>query len=78
MFYDHIFTKLVIIAEQEDEKTDQAEEVVSDNENADRVEEVENTDKEDITATDMIDELYTKPTTSVEDITKVMEDFLVV
>ena len=78
MFFDHIFTKLVIIAEQEDEKTDQAEEVVSDNENADRVEEVENTDKEDITATDMIDELYTKPTTSVEDITKVMEDFLVV
>ena len=35
-------------------------------------------DNEEMTATDMIDELYTKPTTSVEDITKVMEDFIVV
>ena len=31
-----------------------------------------------MTSTDMIDELYTKPTPSVEDITKVMEDFIVV
>ena len=35
-------------------------------------------DNEEMTATNMIDELYTKPTTSVEDITKVMEDFIVV
>ena len=35
-------------------------------------------DNVEMTATNMIDELYTKPTTSVEDITKVMEDFIVV
>ena len=49
---------------------------------ADKVEEVvpeENIDdKEEMTSTDMIDELYTKPTPSVEDVTKVMEDFIVV
>ena len=54
---------------KEDEKTDQAAEVKPE-ENID--------DNEEMTATDMIDELYTKPTTSVEDITKVMEDFIVV
>ena len=53
---------------KEDEKTDQAADVKP--ENID--------DNEEMTATDMIDELYTKPTTSVEDITKVMEDFIVV
>ena len=55
---------------QEDDKTDQTEEVVHDENNID--------DKEEMTSTDMIDELYTKPTPSVEDITKVMEDFIVV
>ena len=55
---------------QEDDKTDQTEEVVPDENNID--------DKEEMTSTDMIDELYTKPTPSVEDITKVMEDFIVV
>ena len=49
---------------------------------ANKVEEVvpeENIDdKEEMTSTDMIDELYTKPTPSVEDVTKVMEDFIVV
>ena len=54
---------------KEDEKTDQAAEVKPEG-NID--------DNEEMTATDMIDELYTKPTTSVEDITKVMEDFIVV
>lgn len=55
---------------QEDDKTDKTEEVVPDENNID--------DKEEMTSTDMIDELYTKPTPSVEDITKVMEDFIVV
>ena len=55
---------------QEDDKTDKTEEVVPDESNID--------DKEEMTSTDMIDELYTKPTPSVEDITKVMEDFIVV
>ena len=53
---------------KEDEKTDQAADV--------KPESID--DNEEMTATDMIDELYTKPTTSVEDITKVMEDFIVV
>ena len=56
---------------QEDDKTDQTEEVVPDENNIDDKE-------EEMTSTDMIDELYTKPTPSVEDITKVMEDFIVV
>ena len=56
---------------QEDDKTDKTEEVVPDENNIDDKE-------EEMTSTDMIDELYTKPTPSVEDITKVMEDFIVV
>ena len=56
---------------QEDDKTDQTEEVVPDENHIDDKE-------EEMTSTDMIDELYTKPTPSVEDITKVMEDFIVV
>ena len=54
---------------QEDNETDKVEEVVPE-ENVD--------DKEEMTSTDMIDELYTKPTPTVEDVTKVMEDFIVV
>ena len=61
----YIFSKEV---GKEDENTDQVADVKP--ENID--------DNEEMTATDMIDELYTKPTTSVEDITKVMEDFIVV
>ena len=54
---------------EETEETDQVADVKP----------VENIDdNEEMTATNMIDELYTKPTTSVEDITKVMEDFIVV
>ena len=56
---------------QEDDKTYQTEEVVPEENNIDDKE-------EEMTSTDMIDELYTKPTPSVEDITKVMEDFIVV
>ena len=65
MYIYYIFSKEV---GKEDEKTDQVADVKP--ENID--------DNEEMTATDMIDELYTKPTTSVEDITKVMEDFIVV
>ena len=54
---------------QEDNETDKVEEVVPE-ENVD--------DKEEMTSTDMIDELYTKPTPTVEAVTKVMEDFIVV
>ena len=56
---------------QEDDKTNQTEEIIPEENNIDDKE-------EEMTSTDMIDELYTKPTPSVEDITKVMEDFIVV
>ena len=54
---------------QENNETDKVEEVVP---------ELNVDDKEEMTSTDMIDELYTKPTPTVEDVTKVMEDFIVV
>ena len=54
---------------QENNETDKVEEVVP---------KLNVDDKEEMTSTDMIDELYTKPTPTVEDVTKVMEDFIVV
>lgn len=65
------------------EPEDGKEETIPEEENIqDKEEEKDEKEEEDkspdVSVTDMIDELYTKPTTSVEDITKVMEDFIVI
>ena len=70
-------SKLIVEPEDGKEETIPEEENIQDNE--EEKDEKEEEDKSpEVSVTDMIDELYTKPTTSVEDITKVMEDFIVI
>ena len=78
IFFLKIFcSKLIVEPEDGKEETIPEEENIQDNE--EEKDEKEEEDKSpEVSVTDMIDELYTKPTTSVEDITKVMEDFIVI